>query len=166
MDASARARTLWAWLVLFATPLIWTAHLALLYGIASLEITLRREAGAATWIASLLVTIAALVAIALLGRAMHAQRLPAPERVTHDVGALWHRAGTFLAVLSFLGVLWQGLVAFAVPGSPSSHHALWGGTAPPTWVHRERATDTGTPEQDAGTREPDRAMREPAPASR
>lgn len=148
MERVRRFGSVAAWAVLLATPLLWGAHLTLLYLVASVELTLREEAGYATRIVSAVATVVTLAAIAALGWAMHARRLPQKRRLHADLDALWHRAGACLAVLSFLGVAWQGLVALTVPGATAYHDALHGGTVPPQQVHREYATDAGAGARD------------------
>lgn len=119
------------WFVLLATPLLWTAHFLLVYAVASLEITIRGIAGRPTQVVSTLLTVVILAAIVAFGWATHSGRIPAWGGPREDLAALWRRCGTFLAVLSFCGVLWQGLPAILVPGAPAAHHALDGGANVP-----------------------------------
>ncbi len=123
--------TLAKWAVLLAGPLIWSAHLGLLYAVATVAITLTWEAGLVSRILIGLATLAGLAAIAWVGWSLWTERLPRWETPQRDLTGLWRKAGALLCLLSFLGVLWQGLPAILIPEQPASHDALFGGTAPP-----------------------------------
>lgn len=123
--------TLAKWAVLLAGPLIWSAHLGLVYAIATLAITLTWEAGLVSRLLIGLATLVCLAAIAWIGWGLWGERLPRWETPQPDLTGLWRKAGGLLCLLSFLAVLWQGLPAMLIPERTASHDALFGGTAPP-----------------------------------
>lgn len=123
--------TLAKWAVLLAGPLIWSAHLGLVYALATVAITLTWEAGLVSRLLIGLATLICLAAIAWIGWGLWTGRLPRWETPQADLTGLWRKAGGLLCLLSFLAVLWQGLPAMLIPERPASHDALFGGTAPP-----------------------------------
>lgn len=113
--------TLGKFAVLLAGPLIWTAHLTLVYSAASLAITLTHEAGLVSRLFIGLATLAALAGIVWVGWSVRKGRLPRWETPQQDLTGLWHKGTLFLCLLSFFAVLWQGLPAIFVPVETVSH---------------------------------------------
>lgn len=123
-------RVLGKWAVLLAGPVIWFAHLGIVYAAASLEIAFTFEAGLASRLAIVAATFAGLAATAGIGWAAWRGRIPRWETRQEDLTGLWRKAAGFLCLLSFFAILWQGLPALLVD-SAGSHEALYGGTNAP-----------------------------------
>lgn len=126
MSASGK-KLIGKWAALLAAPTIWGIHLLLVYTAVSLEITLRGEAGLISRIAVALITLACLVAVFVVGRAIARGTAAGLEPAQEDLADLWRKASFYLAILSFIAILWQGLPAIFIPGDPVSHHAIGGG---------------------------------------
>lgn len=122
--------TLAKWTVLLGGPLIWSAHLGFVYAAATVAITLTGQAGLLSRILIGVATLACLATIAWLGWSAWGGRLPRWETPQGDLTGLWRKSGALLSLLAFLAVLWQGLPALFIPQQPTSHDALFGGTAP------------------------------------
>lgn len=114
------------WLVLLGGPLLWFAHLGLVYFAVTMEVMVRFEAGLTSRIAVLAITLVMLAAIVTLGILAWRGRIPKWGTDQPDLAPFWSSAAVTLYFLSFLGVLWQGLPAILVDGA-GSHEALWGG---------------------------------------
>jgi hypothetical protein len=119
--ARPQLRTLGKFAVLLAGPLIWSAHLTLVYAAASLEITLARQAGLPSRPFIALATLACLARIGWIGWSVRKDQLPRWEAPQQDLIGLWRKVVLFLCALSFVAVLWQGLPAILVPVETVSH---------------------------------------------
>ena len=108
---------------LLGGPLIWTAHLTLVYSAASLELTLDSEAGLPSRLFIAAATLACLAGIAWLAWAIHKGRLPRWETPQEDLTGLWRKTGLLLCLLSFFAVLWQAFPAIFIPPETVSHAA-------------------------------------------
>jgi hypothetical protein len=109
---------------LLAGPIVWAAHLTILYFVQSMlcahGLAGRSVAGvglvpvvivSATAV-GLAILLAAILAPAAASRLAHASGWSMPDRVFH------RRVMVALAVLSALGIAWAGFTAFVVPACP------------------------------------------------
>lgn len=119
--------TLAKFAVLLGGPMIWFVHLGLVYGGASLGLTLTFGAPTSARLFIAAATLVSLAAIAWIAREARRGRLPRWESPQEDLAQFWRKATFLLCLLSFFGVLWQGLPALLVAGG-GSHQALFGGT--------------------------------------
>lgn len=98
---------MWPWLYLLAGPLIWAAHFAGAYAIASLaEVTSRADAPWALAAVGGLTLVCAGLDVALF---VWTLRRPAPVPSDAALAGFWRSTAGLGALMSLIAVLWQGL---------------------------------------------------------
>lgn len=107
--------------ILLAGPIIWGTHFTLVYGAASLELTLVKEVGLPSRLFIGLATLASLALIGWIAWSVRSGRLPHWESPQEDLTSLWRRGTFYFCLLSFIAVLWQALPAILLPVETSSH---------------------------------------------
>lgn len=101
-----RVGTFRAWAGLILAPTIWFVHFNAVYAAASIGIVAYGEPGTTARIAILVLTLAALGAVAWCFAA--ARRLAPGEE---DERRFWSQVGRLLAIVSFIGIIYQALPA-------------------------------------------------------
>lgn len=98
---------MWPWLYLFGGPLIWAAHFAGAYAIASLaDVTSRSDAPWALAAVSGLTLVCAGLDVVLF---LWTVRRPAPVPSDAAFAGFWRSTAGLGAIVSLIAVLWQGL---------------------------------------------------------
>ena len=98
---------MWPWLYLLGGPLIWAAHFAGAYAIASLaDVTSRADAPWALATVGCLTLVCAGLDVALFAWTL---RRPAPVPTDAALAGFWRSTAGLGALVSLIAVLWQGL---------------------------------------------------------
>jgi hypothetical protein len=119
--AGSGQRPVWPTLfgVLFG-PIVWAAHLTLIYGLQSVACALASPSPALLGLDPVQLAIAALTAAALLAIAAHSAvaRQPAGNTGEEELAAFLDGAMLLLALLSAFGITGQGGAALIIPACP------------------------------------------------
>jgi cytochrome c biogenesis protein CcdA len=95
------------WLLFLGGPLIWAAHFAVIYAIASISMVGAGETTPAARVAILVAGIVAAIAAALM--LIAALRAPRNEAL----GAFWRNVAALGALIALVAIVWQTLPALA-----------------------------------------------------